>query len=258
MTTLAHRKVLVVGASAGVGQAFAQLAIDEGAEVVVAARRVERLDELVARPGATHPVSAVAADISRDDDCRNLVDAAVAALGSIDLVFHAVGLAPLAPLADTDADAWRTVLETNVIGLQRVLAGAVPHIVPGGIVAVLSSETVGRPRPGLGAYGASKAALSESLRAWRLEHPDVRFSCVALGATQPTEFGDAFDMDVLLPVLDTWFQHGLMQRDYMDTGDVAAVLAATLGSALAFPGVSLEDLVLRSPSPIVSGFDQPS
>jgi len=245
--TLAGRRVLVVGASAGVGRAFAELAVRQGAQVVVSARRADRLAEVVAEAGGG---TAVAGDVSVDDDCRRIVETAVAELGSIDLLFHAVGLAPLRPLIETDGDAWRHLLATNVVGLQQVLAAAVPDMPEGAIAAVLSSETVGRPRPSLGAYGASKAALSESLRAWRLEHPEVRFSCVALGATQPTEFGDSFEMDRIVPVLDVWARHGLMQRDFMETTDVAALLAGVLATALQFPGVGIEDLVLRSPSPV--------
>jgi NAD(P)-dependent dehydrogenase (short-subunit alcohol dehydrogenase family) len=248
VSALAGRRVLVVGASAGVGRAFAVRAVEQGAHVVLAARRLDRLTEVVAEAGGG---LAVAADVSRAGDGERLVEAAVGELGSVDLLFHAVGTAPLRPLVDTSAEEWRSVFETNVIGLQRVLAAVIPHVAEGGIAAVLSSETVGRPRPGLGAYGASKAALSESLRAWRLEHPEVRFSCVALGATQPTEFGDGFDAAMLGPVVSTWVRHGLMQQEYMATADVAALLADLFGSALQFPGVGIEDLVLRSPSPVV-------
>lgn len=249
-TSLAGRRVLVVGASAGVGRAFAELAVRQGAQVVVSARRAERLAEIVAEAGGG---VAVPGDVSRDDDCRRIVEGAVAELGSIDLLFYGVGLAPLRPLIETDGEAWRNLLATNVVGLQQVLAAAVPHMAEGAIAAVLSSETVGRPRPSLGAYGASKAALTESLRAWRLEHPEVRFSCVALGATQPTEFGDAFEMERIVPLLDVWARHGLMQRDFMETTDVAALLGGVLATALQYPGVAIEDLVLRSPSPVAGG-----
>jgi len=245
---LTGRRVLVVGASAGVGRAFAELAIGVGAQVVLAARRAERLDEIVAATGGG---LAVAGDVAVEDDRRRIVERAVAELGQIDLLFYAVGLSPLQMLEHTDADTWRSLFETNVIGLQRTLAGLVPHLAEGGIAAVLSSEMVGRPRPGLGAYGSSKAAVSESLRTWRLEHPEIRFSCVYLGATQPTEFGDAFDMATVVPLLDVWARHGLMQRDFMETTDVAALLAGVLGTALQFPGVAIEDLTLRSPSPVV-------
>jgi NAD(P)-dependent dehydrogenase (short-subunit alcohol dehydrogenase family) len=253
MSSLAGRNVLVVGASAGVGRAFADRAIRDGANVVLAARRQERLDEIIADAGGG---TGVTADVRVDGEPERLVAAAVDLLGGLDLLFYAAGVAPLRHLKDTEADDWRYALETNVIGLQRVLATAVPAMHAGAVAAVLSSETVGRPRPALGAYGASKAAVTESLRAWRLEHPEVRFSCVALGATQPTEFGDAFAGEVLEPVLDVWFKHGLMQRSYMETTDVAHLLADLYASALAYPGVGIEDLTLRSPTLPISGWEE--
>ena len=251
MNDLRDRRVLVVGASAGVGREFATEAVREGARVVLSARRAERLAEVVEHAEGGVPV---VGDVRDPADCARIVERAVAELGAIDLVFYAAGQAPLRPLIEMDADDWRTVLETNVVGLQQVLARAVPAMAPGGIAAVLSSETVGRPRTGLGAYGASKAALEESLRAWRLEHPEVRFSCVALGATQPTEFGDSFDPELLGPMLDEWFKLGLMQAAYMDTAEVAVLLVGMLAAALRFPGVGVEEIVLRSPSPTVSGW----
>lgn len=74
---------------------------------------------------------------------------------------------------------------------------------------------------------------------------------MALGATQPTEFGDAFDMDALGPVLTSWVRHGLVQQEYMETDDVAAILADLFGSALIHPSVGIDDIVLRSPSPVL-------
>jgi len=248
VSSLVGARVLVVGASAGVGRAFAVRAVAAGADVVLSARRPDRLAEAVEAAQGGTPV---VADVRVEADCRSLVEQAVAHLGPIDLLFYAAGFAPLRALIETDSADWREVLETNVIGLQQVLAAAVPRMTPGGVAAVLSSETVGRPRSGLGAYGASKAALAESLRAWRLEHPEVRFSCLALGATQPTEFGDRFDPTLLGPVLDDWVRQGLIQESYMHTDEVAGLLADLLGSALEFRGVGIEDVVLRSPSPVI-------
>ncbi len=252
MSALAGRRVVVIGASSGVGRSFAAAAIADGADVVLAARRGDRLDEVIAEAGGGR---AVVADVSEPEGCRRIVADAHAHLGAIDLVFYAAGSAPLQYLADTTSEQWRAVLETNVIGVQRIISGMIPHMADGAIVAVLSSETaVGRPRPGLGAYGASKAALAESLRVCRLEHPEVRFSCVALGAIQPTEFGKKFAPELLGPMLETWFRQGLMQRDSMATTDVAQLLVDVLGSALRLPGVGIEEIVLRSPSPIVEGW----
>jgi NAD(P)-dependent dehydrogenase (short-subunit alcohol dehydrogenase family) len=120
-----------------------------------------------------------------------------------------------------------------------------------GVVAVLSSETVGRPRYGLGAYGASKAALDQLLHALRVEHPLVRFTTVTVGATFPTEFGDGFDPRVLGRALSEWARHGLMTEEMMDPDEVAAVLAGVFGAALGNPTVGVEHLVLRPPSPVL-------
>jgi NAD(P)-dependent dehydrogenase (short-subunit alcohol dehydrogenase family) len=120
-----------------------------------------------------------------------------------------------------------------------------------GVVAVLSSETVGRPRFGLGAYGASKAALDQLLHALRVEHPLVRFTTVTVGATFPTEFGNGFDPEVLGRALSEWARHGLMTEEMMDPDEVAGVLAGVFGAALGNPTVGLEQLVLRPSAPVL-------
>ncbi len=237
-------RVAVVGASAGIGRAFALAALDAGADVVVAARRAGVLAEL---PGA----HAVGADVCDEAGRAAILAACRERLGGIDLLFHAVGRADLRPLADTGDDAWRVTLDTNVVAVNRLVAAALPLLAPRSIVAVLSSESAALPRSRMVAYAASKAALETSAAGWRIEHPGLRVSVVAVGATQPTEFGDGFDGDQLGPALTDWARRGLMQEEFMDTGEVAEVLAALYGVALANPTVGVERIVLRSPSDIV-------
>jgi NAD(P)-dependent dehydrogenase (short-subunit alcohol dehydrogenase family) len=251
-TSLAGRRVLVIGASAGIGRSFAVQALAAGARVVLTARRAERLAELV----KTNPAGvAVAGDVRLPDDCRRMVAEAAEALGQIDLIVYSAGTAPLRPLRETTADDWAAVLETHVLGLHHVVQAAMDHLAPGSVVAVLSSETVGQPRFGLGAYGASKAALEESVRAWRTEHAEQRIMTVAVGGTFPTEFGHSFEPERLQEAMDDWTRHGLMTEGLLDPDDVAGTLVGVLGTALAYPGVGLEHLVVRHPSPVVGKFD---
>jgi len=245
--SLAERKVLVVGASAGIGRSIAMRAISDGADVLVAARRADRLDQLVAEAGGG---TSLVVDVSRGDQAARMTDA-VSALGGLDLVVYSVGSAPLRLIANTVPEDWDAVMRTNVVGFNEVVRAVLPHLSPTSVVAALSSEIVDHPRAALAAYAASKAALEVSIRAWRTEHPGRRFCCIRVGATVPTEFGDAFDGDVLRQVLDRWVMQGLVQEEFMDTDDVAAVLVDTLAVLLAHPGVAIEDLVLRSPSPVV-------
>lgn len=244
--TIDGARVLVVGASAGIGAAFAVRAARSGASVVVTARRADRLAETLEAAGGGH---AVAADLRSDADCERVVDDAVAAMGGIDLLMYAAGYTPLRNLADATADDLAAVFETNVFGVQHVLRAAVPRMATGSIAAVLSSESVMRPWAGLGTYASSKAAVEALLRSWRFEHPEVRFSCVTVGATQPTEFGNEFEADALGPAYRSWSRHALLPETFMETDDLAQFLVDTFAAALAVPGVGVEQLTLRSPSP---------
>jgi NAD(P)-dependent dehydrogenase (short-subunit alcohol dehydrogenase family) len=226
------RRVVVVGASAGIGRAFAVRAIEEGAKVLAAARREDRLAELTVEAGGG---AAVAADVSDPEGCARIADAARTALGEIDLVLHAAAMSPLKRFSDTTVDDWRAVLGTNLVGVHQVIHALLPLLAPTGIVGVLSSETIGQPRAGLGAYSVSKAALEESLRCWHTEHPGVRFSCVAVGSTVPTEFGHSFDLPLLTELMGEWATHGLAQAEFMDTTEVGDFLVRLYAAALPYP-----------------------
>ena len=244
---IAGRRIVVVGASASIGRAVALRAVRSGAEVVAAARRKDRLEELVAEAGGGIPVPT---DVRDEESCGSLMRTAGDAVGAIDAVVYTAGYAPLRLMADTTTVDWHEALSTNVTGANQVIRAALPHLVPGAVVVVLSSETVGRPRNGLGAYGSSKAALEESLNAWRNEHPGIRFCSAAIGATWPTEFGNQFDGELLMRVFGEWAVRGLNQAEYMDADELADVLVDTIASLVDHPGIGLERMTLRSPSPI--------
>jgi len=242
--TLEGKRILVVGASSGIGRAFALRAVQQRAQVVVSARRAGHLAELIREAGGG---VAVTGDVRRPEDCERIAARAAATLGAIDLLLYTVGSAPLRRFADTTADDWHTVLETNVIGAHQVIRASLGSFAPGALVAVLSSEAVGRPYTGLGAYVCSKAALEESLRMWRTEHPELRVCCVTQGASMPTDFGSEFDFDLLGELMLEWGRLGV-PSGVMNTDDVVGVMTATFAAALANAGVGLEHIVLRPPA----------
>ncbi len=206
------------------------------------ARRADRLGEAVLAAGSGH---AIAADVRDPADCERLVGDAVAVLGGLDVVLYATGISPLRKLGDTGAADWDQVLETNLIGAHLVMRAAVPQLAAGGVFAVISSDSVGTPRPGLVPYAASKAALEEMVRGWRFEHPDVRFSCLAVGPTFPTEFGAQFEPELTMEMFGAWDKLGMVHASIMETDSVAEVLVDTLAVVLRHPGVSLDYFVVR-------------
>ena len=150
---LAGRRVLVVGASAGIGRGIATAAVSSGAAVVFASRRPEALAEAVERAGGGTPI---AVDVRDEDRVAQLLSQAAEALGGLDAFVYATGYSSFGLLEDLTADAWRAVLETNLVGAALVGRHAIPHLAAsGGVGFFLSSESVGRPRPGLVHYSAS-------------------------------------------------------------------------------------------------------
>lgn len=250
MTTLEGRRVLVVGGSAGIGRAFGTKAVAQGAHVAFSARRSDKLEEAIAEAGGG---VAVTADITVAADCARLAtDAAGALGGALDVVFISAGSSPLRMFKDMSVDDWHSILDLNLIGIHQVIRGALGVLAPGAIVSAVSSEGVSQPRTALGGYVVSKVALERMLEAWRTEHPEVRFSCVAVGATQPTEFGHSFDMNLLGQALDDWAKRGLAQAEFMLTDDLAVFLTEMYGSALQLPGIGVEHVLLRSPSAVAT------
>jgi NAD(P)-dependent dehydrogenase (short-subunit alcohol dehydrogenase family) len=244
-------RVLVTGASAGIGRAAAIGAVRQGAQVVLAARRRQELEAATAEAGGGQ---AIAVDLTAPGDCERLGAAVEASLGGLDVVIACAGVAPLQMMADTSDEHWEQVLATNLVGTHRLLRCCVPLLGRSGTFIALSSDTVQRPRAGLGAYAASKAALEHIMNAWRMEHPWLRFTTVSVGDTFPTDFGHAFDGEILMKVFDEWGARGLAQARFLSPGDVARALLAIAGTMNDTPGIGIDHLTLRSPSARVASF----
>jgi NAD(P)-dependent dehydrogenase (short-subunit alcohol dehydrogenase family) len=250
--SLSGKRMLVIGASAGIGRALAIRAVREGAQVLMAARRGAELVKAADEAGGGHPVTA---DVRAPADCAQLATAARETLGQIDILAFTVGAATLSLMADTDAEDLRRAFETNVIGFHQPMRSCLPLLAPAAIVMVLSSESIDQPRSALGAYVTSKQALERTLMAWRTEHPAIRFCRVRVGQTFPTEFGSAFDGAVLTRALDDWAARGLAQAQFMTPEEVAGVLIGVLTTATDNPGVSLDELLVRSASGATAAYD---
>jgi NAD(P)-dependent dehydrogenase (short-subunit alcohol dehydrogenase family) len=221
---LQGKRVLVVGASAGIGRAIAAAAADRGARVVASARRGERLKELDA--------AAVVADVRREADCRRLVDEAVATLGGLDGLVYGVGMSMLRPIADATMDDWRHVFESNVFGAALVTARAAPHLLEsGGRAVILSSKAVRDPFPDLALYTTSKIALDGLIRCLPKEFPGLLVTRLVIGNTADTEFSNSWDPAALDAAIDRWAASGVLGANgAMSTAQVAsAALFALLG-----------------------------
>lgn len=226
-------RLLVVGASSGIGYAVATSAAALGAKVAVAARRMDRLDELAAAIDGF----AFELDVADPAAITDVVADAVAALGGLDAVVFTSTVIPFAHIEDTDVETWLHAFGVNAIGANNVLRAALPHLSENGVVLVASNNDVGRPRAGVAAYGASKAALDEILRAWRNEHPELSIVRVGVGPTQDTEILRGADRDLLSELFESWVAHGQLPAQMSELQDVANTMVALVTAAVANPSV---------------------
>jgi NAD(P)-dependent dehydrogenase (short-subunit alcohol dehydrogenase family) len=237
---LAGRRVLVVGASSGLGASLARAVIGAGGDVTVSARRADRLDALVVDMGAGH---AVAGDTTSPDDARRVADTAASVMGGLDAMVYMAGYGVLQRLRDTDPQVWADVFAVNVIGANLAAAAAVDHLGRDGVAMFVSSRTVIDASAMFASYSATKAALDQCIRVWRVEHPDRRFVRVVMGNAVPTEFSDHMGMDLLGEALEAWGRQAV-PGGFMHVDDVGRSLASSLAVVLDHPGIDSSELQL--------------
>jgi NADP-dependent 3-hydroxy acid dehydrogenase YdfG len=226
-------RLLVVGASSGIGHAVATSAASLGAKVAVAARRMDLLNELATAIGGF----AFELDVADSTSIGPVVDAAADALGGLDAVVFTSTVIPFAHIEDTDVVTWMHAFSVNTVGANNVLRAALPHLSEDGVVLVASNNDVGRPRAGVAAYGASKAALDEILLAWRNEHPELSIVRVGIGPTQDTEILRGADRELLSQLMKSWVEHGQLPEQMSQLQDVANTLVSLVMAAVANPSV---------------------
>ena len=191
---LSGRTALVTGGSRGIGLAIARSLVDRGARVVLTARKQEALTDAVAELGGPGVAVAVPGHAGDAEHRLTAVRTAVETFGSLDMLVGNVGVNPVyGPLMDLDLDAFRKILDTNVVSTLGLVQQAwrswmAEH---GGSVLVVASVAGLRSSEGIAAYGVSKAALINLTTQLAVElGPKVRVNAVA-PAVVKTRFAEA-------------------------------------------------------------------
>lgn len=187
MAGLLENKVVVIsGVGPALGTTLARRCAEAGADLVLAARTAERLDEVATMvTGLGRKALSVTTDITDDAQVDNLVSAATSAYGKVDvLINNAFRVPSMKPLADTTFQHIRDAIELTVLGALRLTQGFTPALaeVKGSVVNV-NSMVIRHSQPKYGAYKMAKAALlamSQSL-ATELGPQGIRVNSVAPG-----------------------------------------------------------------------------
>jgi 3-hydroxy acid dehydrogenase / malonic semialdehyde reductase len=189
---LSDRTAVVTGASSGIGAETARALANAGARLALGARRVERLEEVMASlPGEGH-ISAPL-DVTDAASCEEFVSTVASRFSRLDILINNAGLAlGRTSVEESNDDDDRLMLETNVLGLVRMTRLAIPHMQDGrGHIVNLGSWAGREAYPQGGMYVGSKTAVLALTRVMRRELVGrIKVSTVDPGMVGDTEFSD--------------------------------------------------------------------
>lgn len=184
MQSIKDKVIVITGASSGIGAAAAKQAAELGANVVLTARREDRLQELVdSLPNAN--ISYVVADVTDKDAVQNVIDYTVEKYGRIDVLFNNAGVMPQAPMVEAQHDEWKQTLDINITGVLNGIAAALPIMKKqeDGHIVVTSSEAGITPFAGGAVYSGAKSAVRSIMEALRQEerNNNIRTTVISPG-----------------------------------------------------------------------------
>jgi NAD(P)-dependent dehydrogenase (short-subunit alcohol dehydrogenase family) len=219
---LDDRVVIVTGASSGLGVSFAQAFAEAGADLVLGARRVEKMTHTAALvEAAGRRACTRKTDVADAGHCQQLVEAAMAEFGRVDVLINNAGVGTAVPASRETAEEFRSVVDVNLHGSYWMAQACGRVMQPGSsiinIASVLALTTAGLPQA---AYSASKAAvigLTRDLAQQWSGRKGIRVNALAPG----------FFASEMTDELKPGYLDGLMPRIVMGRLGDAAELAAT-------------------------------
>jgi NADP-dependent 3-hydroxy acid dehydrogenase YdfG len=233
--TLAGKTAIVTGASSGIGEATSRLLAQKGCNVVLAARREERLNALAVELGTL----AVPTDVTEPAACAALVARALERFGALDILVNNAGIGLYGSVAEGDPEDWRKMFDVNVLGVLYLTRAAVRRMLErgsGDIVFVSSLAGRRVPRADGTVYAATKHAITAVAEGLRMDvhEKGIRVINVEPGLVR-TEFPESS-----YPSAQRYYA----EKEYapLEAEDVAAGVVYALEQP---PRVSVNEILLR-------------
>ena len=246
MTGVEGKVVAITGASSGIGAATARLLAERGARVVLGARRVERLDDIVAeiRENGGQAISC-RVDVARRADLERLVETALDRFGRLDVLLSNAGISKIGPVSELDVDGWAAMIDVNLRGVLHGFAAALPVFRRQGrghFVTTVSTAGL-KIMPTMAVYAATKNAVRTVMEGLRQESTD--------GVVRTTSISPGFVDTELDSSIDDAGLREQIRRTMNDFGIPPEAVARAIAFAIEQPDdVEIGDMTIR---PTVQG-----
>ncbi len=240
MGNIDNKVIIITGASSGLGEAAAKLLAENGAKVVLSARREDRLEKLAGEIGGN--AAWLRSDVTSLDDMRALVRLAKDRFGRVDAVFANAGIMPGGNMSELKVPDWMDMVDINVKGVLNTIAAVLPEFIAqkGGHIIVTSSAAGLRSVPGNAVYCGTKHFVKAMLDSFRME-------AVAEGSNIHTTviYPGAVKTELLNSIAPSETK-SMVEKFYEDVGLTPDVIANAVLYAVSQPdNVNVSDLVVR-------------
>ncbi len=240
---LKNKVAIITGASSGIGEATAKALAAEGAKVVLAARRVERLEKLKDEiESAGGQAIAVKTDVVNRKEVENMAKEALGAFGKIDILINNAGLMPLSFIKNLHVEEWEKMVDVNLKGALYAIAAVLPNMEDNksGHIVNISSIAGRKLFPGAAVYCATKfgiTALSEGMRMELSKPFNIRITSIEPGAVA-TELTQSFTDQELI---DQWNDG---RRDHLVPLKAEDIANAIIYAVTQPEGVSVNEILV--------------
>lgn len=240
--TIKDKVVIIMGASSGIGEATAKLLAQHDAKLVLAARRMDRLEAIKeAYPEANILIQQV--DVTNYEDVKKVAQLAVDTFGKIDVLYNNAGIMPTAPIIEGRRDEWRQMLDINIMGVLNGIAAVVPIMAKQKSGHIIATDSVAGHvvYPDSAVYCGTKFAVRAIMEGLRQEQREnnIKSTIISPGAVATELYKTINDKEVAEKVHQSQVESGLIPED----------IASAVMFAIDTPDrMSISDMIVRPTS----------
>ena len=242
--SLQDKVVIIMGASSGIGAATAKLLASKGAKVTIAARRMNRLEE-IKQANPDSDILAIEADVTKAEEVQNVVDQTVAKFGRVDALYNNAGIMPVNNLDQIAQDEWQNMLDINVKGVLNGIAAALPVMKKqkSGHIITTSSVLGYEVLPGYAAYSGTKYAVRAIMEGLRQEEHqnNIKTTIIAPGSVK-TELYKSVNNSAVHDGLEKVMQASGTQMTSLDPEEIAQAVAFVIDTP---KNMAVNEMVIR-------------
>ena len=191
MLNVEDKVILITGASSGIGEASAKLLAQNGAKVVLGARRTEKLEKIVKDICSSGGIAEFkAVDVTDREDVKAFIEFAKDKFGRVDVIFNNAGVMPLSPMNALKVEEWDKMIDVNICGVLNGIAAGLPIMEAQGGGQFINTASIGAHVvvPTAAVYCATKYAVWALSEGLRQESKNIRVTTISPGVVE-TELG---------------------------------------------------------------------